>query len=54
MNEPKDKKNFIIEITPEIMDELNRIYMNSDIEPVVTIHYSPYWVKQTIKTEAKD
>ncbi len=40
---PHDESNFLIEVTPEIIDELNRIYMHSDTEPVVEIHYSPYW-----------
>lgn len=43
MNEPRDKDNFLIEITPEVMNELNRLYMHSDTEPVVELHYSPYW-----------
>lgn len=43
MNEPRNKENFLIEVTPEVMDELNRIYMHSDIEPVEELHFSPYW-----------
>lgn len=53
MNEPHDKSNFLVEITPEVMDELNRLYMQSDEEPIVELHYSPYWTKQT-KPEAKE
>ena len=40
---PRDEKNFLVEITPEIMDELNRMYMHSDTEPIAELHYSPYW-----------
>lgn len=43
MNEPRNKENFLIEVTPEVMDELNRIYMHSEIEPVEELHFSPYW-----------
>lgn len=42
---PRDKKNFLIEVTPEVMSEINRLYMNSDEEPVAELHYSPYWKK---------
>jgi hypothetical protein len=45
MNEPRDKNNFLIEITPAVMGELNKLYMHSDTEPVVELHYSPYWKK---------
>ncbi len=41
----RDKSNFLIEITPEVMAELNRLYMHSDTEPVVELHFSPYWGK---------
>jgi len=47
--QPKGKKNFIIEVTPEVMSEINRIWMHSDEEPVVELYYSPYW--KEIKTE---
>lgn len=46
MNQPHDKNNYLIEITTEVMDELNRLYMQSDTEPVAELHYSPYWKKQ--------
>lgn len=49
MPEPRDKNNFLIEVTPEVMDELNRLYMHSDEEPVVELHYSPYWKRQETK-----
>jgi len=42
---PDDDNNFLIEVTPEIVDDLYRIYMHSDTEPVTRIHYSPYWKK---------
>ncbi len=40
---PINEDNFLIEVTPEIMHELNRLYMNVEEEPVETLHYSPYW-----------
>ena len=45
MMKPHDEHNFLVEITPEVMDELNRLYMHSDEEPIVELHYSPYWNK---------
>lgn len=46
MNRPKDENNFLVEITPEVKDELNRMFMHSDEEPIVELHYSPYWIKE--------
>ena len=43
MNKPKDEANFLIEVTPEIMAEINQIWMHSEEEPVAELHYSPYW-----------
>lgn len=40
---PDNSGNFLIEVTPEVINELNRLYMHSDTEPVVVMHYSPYW-----------
>lgn len=51
---PKNKNNFLIEVTPEIMDELNRMYMHSDIEPVAELHYSPYWERLTEATQTQE
>ena len=42
---PRDENNFLIEVTPEVMEELNRLYIHSDDEPIVELHYSPYWKK---------
>lgn len=46
---PRNENNFLIEVTPEVMDELNRIYMHSDTEPIEYLHYSPYWSKLSPK-----
>ena len=46
MNEPRNKSNFLIEVTPDVLDELRRLYAHSDEDPVVELHYSPYWTKQ--------
>lgn len=43
MNQPTNKENFLIEVTPEVMDELRKLYMHVDESPVVELHYSPYW-----------
>lgn len=42
---PRDKNNFLVEIKPEVMDELNRLYVYSDdsFEPIAELHFSPYW-----------
>lgn len=40
---PSNEDNFLIEVTPEVKRVLNRLYMDRDEEPVVEIHYSPYW-----------
>jgi len=44
---PHNEDNFLIEVTPQVMDELNRLYMNAEQEPVAEIHYSPYWKEQS-------
>lgn len=43
MNQPRNKDNFLIEVTPDVLNELQKLYMNVDEEPVVETHYSPYW-----------
>ena len=43
MNEPHNKDNFLIEVTPEQLDELRAIYRHVDEEGYVEMHYSPYW-----------
>lgn len=40
---PRNEDNFLVEITPEVMGELHRLYMHSEDEPIVELHYSPYW-----------
>ena len=47
---PRNEDNFLIEVTPEVMDELNRLYMNSDEQPIVELHFSPYWKAKTNQT----
>jgi hypothetical protein len=42
---PHNTDNFLVEITPEVMNELNQLYMHSDKQPIVELHYSPYWKK---------
>ena len=40
---PRNENNFLVEVTPEVMSELNRQYMHTETEPVAELHYSPYW-----------
>lgn len=47
--QPRNNDNFLIEVTPEVMNELNRLYMHTDEEPIVELHYSPYW-KEEVKS----
>jgi hypothetical protein len=41
--QPTNKDNFLIEVTPEQLDELRAIYRHVDDEGYVEMHYSPYW-----------
>ncbi len=43
MNEPRNKDNFLIEVTPEQLEELRKVYQYVDDEGYVEMHYSPYW-----------
>lgn len=45
MNEPHNKNNFLIEVTPEQLEELRKAYQYSDDDGYVELHYSPYWGK---------
>jgi hypothetical protein len=51
---PRNEENFLIEVTPEVMNELNQLYMHVDESPVAELHYSPYWkrMKETPKVES--
>ena len=51
---PRNENNFLVEITPEVMSELNRIYMHSDDEPIVELHYSPYWKSTQANRKEKE
>jgi len=48
---PQNESNFVIEVTQEVMDELNRLYRLVDESPVEELHYSPYW--KEVKTSAR-
>ena len=49
MNEPHNKDNFLVEITPEVMTELNDLYRHADADPVAELHYSPYWKEMRLR-----
>lgn len=53
---PRNEDNFLIEVTPEIMSEINRLWMHSEEEPVTELHHSPYWgkLKEEVKANEKD
>lgn len=40
---PRDESNYLVEVTPEVMSEINQIWMHSDTEPIAELHFSPYW-----------
>ena len=46
MNQPRNKENFLIEVTPEQLEELRKIYRYVDEEGYEEMHYSPYWSKK--------
>lgn len=41
--QPKNQNNFLIEVTPEQLDELRKVYKYFDEEGYEELHYSPYW-----------
>lgn len=43
MNKPHDKSNFLIEVTPEVLDELKELYRYAEDTDPYVLHYSPYW-----------
>ena len=40
--EPRDKTNFLVEVTPEVYSEIKRCLLDEDTDSIV-MHYSPYW-----------
>lgn len=40
---PSNEKNFLIEVTPEQLEELRKIYQYVADDGYVELHYSPYW-----------
>jgi hypothetical protein len=42
---PQDKTNFLIEVTPEVKSEINRL-LADEADASIVIHYSPYWKSQ--------
>lgn len=39
---PQESTNFLIEVTPEVYSEINRLLEEQDYNSIV-LHYSPYW-----------
>lgn len=50
--EPTDKNNFLIELTPNQLEELRKIYRYVDDDGYVELHYSPYW-KEKLTNESR-
>lgn len=46
---PQEKTNFLIEVTPEVYSEINRLLEEDDYNSIV-LHYSPYWSEFRQKT----
>jgi len=44
---PRNQDNFLIEVTPEQLDEINDRYRYVDEEGYEEMHYSPYWKEKT-------
>lgn len=40
--EPRESTNFLIEVTPEVYSEMNRLLLDEDMNSNI-LHYSPYW-----------
>lgn len=54
MNQPSNKENFLIEVTPEQLDTLTNLFKYvEETEGYEEIHYSPYWGKLTNTTEER-
>jgi len=52
---PSNENNFLIEVTPEQLEELRNIYKYVDDEGYVELHYSPYWkTKPTPEHKVKE
>jgi hypothetical protein len=48
---PSNENNFLIEVTPEQLEELRNIYKYVDDEGYVELHYSPYWKTKPTPTK---
>ena len=52
MSEPHNKDNFLIEVTPEVLNELKQLYLYAENPDPYELHYSPYW--RTIKSQSDE
>lgn len=39
---PRNEDNFLIEVSPELYDEMKR-YLSEEEQDNIELHYSPYW-----------
>lgn len=39
---PQNQTNFLIEVTKELYNKINRLLPSDDMDTVI-LHYSPYW-----------
>lgn len=42
MNRPTNEENFVLEVSPEVYDEIKRLLSDEDADSI-ELHYSPYW-----------
>lgn len=40
---PNNENNFLIEVTPKTMQEINIRLTDNNKDPIYELHYSPYW-----------
>lgn len=52
--QPNNPDNFLIEVTPEMMNELNQMFMGVDEEAYEVLHYSPYWKRNKPSTTGEE
>ena len=43
MNQPTNKENFLIEVTPALYDRIKQELSYEFVDENVELHYSPYW-----------
>lgn len=47
---PRNEDNFLIEVTPEVLEELKQLYRYDENPDPYELHYSPYWKTMSADT----